>query len=98
MATIDKALEQANITLRKYDPLKARPVQTDDHTTLSITKFTNILIAGLKKEIANFPEVVACINNPEKMEKLLAEWAEENSSGSGLGVFIPEDLSDLTLS
>lgn len=97
MATIDKALEQANITLRKYDPLKARPVQTDDHTTLSITKFTNILIAGLKKEIANFPEVVACINNPEKMEKLLAEWAEENSSGSGLGVFIPEDLSDLTL-
>lgn len=97
MATIDKALEEANIQLRKYDPAKARPVQTGDHTTLSIAKFTQLLISGLKKEIANFPEVVACINNPEKMEKLLTEWTEENSSGPGLGVFIPEDLSDLTL-
>lgn len=97
MAILDKALEVANISLRKYDPQKVRPVQTGDHTTLSISKFIRLLTDGLKKELPNFPEVIACINNPEAMEKLLQEWADENSSGDEFGIFIPEDLSDLTL-
>jgi len=97
MASLSKALEQANITLRKYDPQKARPVQTGDHTTLSISKFTSLIVSGLQKHLASFPEIVACINNPDKMQELLEEWAEENGSGSNVGVVVPEDLEDLTL-
>lgn len=99
MASLNKPLEVANIILRKYDPTKARPVQTGDHTTLSIGKFTTLMISGLQKKLMGFPDIVECINNPEKMQELLEEWAEENQTESnGAVIRAPsEDLKHLTL-
>lgn len=96
MSVLDKALEAANISLKKYDSSKARPVQTGDHTTLSIGKFTTLLVSGLQKQLSSYPDIVACINSPEKMQELLDEWSEEHQSFEST-IEIPEDLSDLTL-
>lgn len=97
MAKLDKPLELANILIKKYDPSKLRPVQTGDHTTLSISKFTSLLVTGLKKDAWSFPEITKCINNVPEMESLLEEWAVENCQETGGGGVVPEDLSDLIL-
>lgn len=98
MATLDKALELANVSLKKYDPTKARPVQTGDHTTLSIGKFTTLLITGLKKDLTKFPDIVSCINNPDKMQELLEEWSSEHYEQEEYEQKpIPKELEHLTL-
>lgn len=98
MARLNKSLELANILLKKYDPQKVRPVQTGDHTTLSISKFTSLLVSALRKDIGSFPEIIECINNPEKMQELLEEWAIENPSFSAQGALaIPDELNHLIL-
>ncbi|TXG78090.1 hypothetical protein E6Q11_01665 [Candidatus Dojkabacteria bacterium] len=96
MATLDKALTEANITLLKYNPEKSRPVQTGDHTTLPLSKFVDLLVNGLGKELPKFPEIVACINNQGKIKELLEEWAIENAT-KHIEKYIPEGLEHLTL-
>lgn len=97
MAILDKALETANFVLRKYNPSKVRPVYTDrDRTSLTVARFTEVLVSGLKKNLREFPEIVDSIVDESKMIQLLEEWAEEHQKGVG-GIDIPESLSDLTL-
>lgn len=96
MAVLSKALEVANIVLKKYDPTKVRQVQTGEHSTVTVSNFTSLIISSLKKRVTEFPEILACINNVAEMEKLLEEWAEENSVPGTSGV-VPPNLSHLTL-
>ncbi len=97
MAILDKALEQANFIIKKYNPAKIRPVYTDrDRTSLTVARFTEVLISGLKKNLKDFPEVVDAITDEAKMVELLEEWALEHCPLED-GIEIPQDLSDLTL-
>lgn len=99
MAKLDKALELANFVLKKYNPAKIRPVYTDrDRTSLTVERFTEVLVAGLKTNLKNFPEIVDAISDKSKMVELLEEWAEEYQDQDEEGrINVPSDLEHLTL-
>ena len=99
MSQLKAALTEANITIRKYDVTKVRPVYTA-RTSLSVGKFVDELVAALGPKIIHHPEIAGCIRNSSAMEKLLDEYADAegmNSEGGG-GAPIPhESVAHLTL-
>lgn len=99
MSDLKKALEAANITVRKYDTTKVRPVYTHK-TSLSVSKFTEELVNALGTNLLQHQKIVAAINAPAVMEKLLEEYAEDeglvDATGT-TGFAIPNEISHLTL-
>lgn len=100
MSELKKALAETNITIRKFDSSKVRPVYTAK-TSVSVSKFTDELVAGLGSKLLEHPAIVETINNPAKMEVLLEAYASEENllpvEGVGEPITISPDVAHLTL-
>lgn len=97
MSVLEKALEGTSITLKKYDPLKSRPVYTG-RGSLLVETFVEEVRKVLGKNLKKYPELVECLVDQDKMTELLQEWADENKPEEGQStVSIPTDLSHLLL-
>lgn len=100
MNDLKKALIAANITVKKFDLSKVRPVYTAK-TSVSISKFGEELVTALGPRLIEHPAIVETINQPTKMEKLLEEYAKEEGlmadKETANTVFIPPEISHLTL-
>jgi len=100
LSALKAALEAANITIKKYDPTKARPVYTA-HNSISVGKFGEELRNVLGADLINHPEIVKTNGNNAALERLLEEYAVAEGLGAeevnGAQIFIPKELSHLTL-
>jgi hypothetical protein len=99
MSRLKAALEAAGITIKKYDPEKARPVHTHD-STYTVGRFADNLRKALGKNLKNFPDVIDGIQDSSVMEEMLEEYSSAEGLGIGTGsgqIFIPQELSHLTL-
>lgn len=98
MSKLKAALEAAGITVRKYDPDKARPVYTSDKNT-TVGNFAETLRKALGKELKNHPEVLDGIQDHAVMEELLDEYvqAEGLTQPGGGGLAVAAEVSHLTL-
>lgn len=74
MSKLKIALEDAGITVRKYDTSKVRPVYTN-RASFTVGKFVDDLVAALGSKILKHPEIANCIQNTSEMERLLEEYA-----------------------
>lgn len=97
MSELKKALEAANITIKKYDPDKTRPVQTSKGT-FAVGKFIQELQKALGDKLLDHKEIVKSLNNEVHMENLLEEYAsQELEEVGGRAVNIPDNLKHLEL-
>ena len=99
MSALKAALAVANITLKKYDPSKTRPVYTD-RTSMSVHKFTDEVVNALGTNLMDHAAILGTINNPANMIKLLEEYMTAEGISldeEGGHITIPEEISHLRL-
>ena len=84
------ALAKTKIRITKFDPTKQRPVITNIGT-MTIKKFSGILLEKLGAEMVNFPEIIKAAHDIPAMEDMLTQHAEEN------GVTEEEDSGEIVI-
>lgn len=102
MSELKEALEFTNLSIKKFDPRKTRPLYTDAGP-ITIRKFREKLFSILGKNVWDYPEIVKTLNDDRKMESLVVEYLEsegclsvEKDDGSS-SFSVPDKLKHLTL-
>ena len=95
MSALKAALEAAGISIKGFDTEKARPVRTLAGS-LTIGKFAETLRKALGKNLKNHPDVLDGVQDPDEMERLLEEYADQELDAN-TGKVIPPEVSHLTL-
>lgn len=105
MSKLGSILDSLNITLKKFDPEKPRPIFTDNGPT-SLAKFSQSLKEKLGQDIYKDLETVKMLSEPKFLMEALEEYSREISvhvadlkaaKSRAFAEAIPEEYNSLTL-
>lgn len=91
---LQDALAAAGLSVKRFDPTKARPVITS-MGAMDVPKFSRVLLERLGTKMFQFPIVSQAAMNPMEMEKLLKDFEDIPSSSDEFE--IPEHFKNYTL-
>lgn len=93
------SLKTAKMKIEKYDPSMRRPIFTNG-PTMTVDKFWKTLIEKLGKDAVNFPEVFRASYDLIEAEKMIEQYAAENSlikQANRAEIEVPADMVGLQL-
>ncbi len=96
--SLAEALAVADIVISKFDPIKARPVSTNQGT-VSLEKFSKMLREALGKKAIKYPDVFEALHDQKALVKLIKDFAEEEEIlvDKNAPKEMPKELDGMTL-
>lgn len=100
MEDLAKALEDAKISITKYDPTKARPIFIAGSSPMSVESFGKLLVKKLGASMSKYPAVMAALFDHSALEEQVAQYATDKGlpgQESAQPVEVPKGFQNLTL-
>lgn len=95
---LGKALDDAKLKIKKFDPDKQRPIYPGVGSSISVERFAKNLQAGLGAQITKYKHIFECLYDLPRLGEIVEEYAKVNKLiPSQIEVEVPDYYQNLTL-